>query len=225
MPRSLHRDRAGAICVLVLARVSDCAEILSPPFLRRRRDSNRVFFLVLAHCTTDFGIKSHADSLTDGACRFVCPEVAGSKAPSSFSLVAGCHDCFHHHRRLRQSSSLVSTSAGSYRRCIRWLRMCLCCLENFFASHCCGIVASARKFVCNSGILVRSTVLPIICGATSRCRFGIEKSHTARCIDHCRGHAIHFGLELLGADGPLPVVFQRLRVAQIVFYLLLDLPL
>ena len=36
-------------------------------------------------------------------------------------------------------------------------------------------------------------------------------------------HAIHFSLQLLGGDRPLPVILQRLRVAQIVFYLLLDL--
>ena len=33
-----------------------------------------------------------------------------------------------------------------------------------------------------------STVLPIIRGATSRCRSGIEKSDTARCVDRSRGY-------------------------------------
>ena len=38
-------------------------------------------------------------------------------------------------------------------------------------------------------------------------------------------HAIHLSLQLLGRNRPLPVILQRLRVAQIVFYLLLDLRL
>src|SRR5262249_5198313 len=151
---SFCRDRVHTVCDLVLACASNCTEILSPSFLRCRRDSNRVFFLVLAHRTTDVRIQSHPGSFYNGARRFVCAAVAGSKILSSFSLVAGCHDCFHHRRRLRQSSPLVSTSTRSYRRCIRGRRMCLCCLQNFFANHCIGIVDSAREFVCNFGIFV-----------------------------------------------------------------------
>ena len=37
------------------------------------------------------------------------------------------------------------------------------------------------------------------------------------------GDPLHFGLQLVGSDRPLPVIFQRLRVAQIVFHLLFDL--
>src|SRR5262245_13655100 len=50
---SFRRDRVASLYDLVLACVSNCAEILSPSLLRRRRDPNRVFLLVLAHCTTD----------------------------------------------------------------------------------------------------------------------------------------------------------------------------
>ena len=82
--------------------------------------------------------------LSDGARRFVCPAVAGSKILSSFSLVAGCHDCFHHRRRLWQSPPVVSTSAGADRRCVCRRRLCLCWIENFFACHRSDIVDSAR---------------------------------------------------------------------------------
>src|SRR5262245_12583828 len=37
------------------------------------------------------------------------------------------------------------------------------------------------------------------------------------------GDALHLGLELVRCDWPLPVILQRLRVAQIIFDLLLDL--
>ena len=143
------------------------AEILSASLLRCRRDSNRIFLLVLAHCTTDFCIQPHAASLSDGARRFVCPAVAGSKVLSPFSLVAGCHDCFHHRRRLRKSPPVVPTSSGADRRCVCRRHLCLCRLENFFACHRGDIVGSAREFVHNPRVLVHSTVLPIIC-TTSR---------------------------------------------------------
>ena len=39
------------------------------------------------------------------------------------------------------------------------------------------------------------------------------------------GHPLHLGLELLGSDRPLPVIFQRLRVAQIIFDFLFNLRL
>jgi hypothetical protein len=38
-------------------------------------------------------------------------------------------------------------------------------------------------------------------------------------------HAIHFGLQLLKSNRPLPVFFQHLRVAQIIFDLLFQLRL
>jgi hypothetical protein len=39
------------------------------------------------------------------------------------------------------------------------------------------------------------------------------------------GNALHLGLELIGSDRPLPVILQRLRVAQIIFDPVLDLRL
>jgi hypothetical protein len=38
-------------------------------------------------------------------------------------------------------------------------------------------------------------------------------------------HAIHFGLQLLSGDGPLPVILQRLRLAQIICDFLFQLRL
>ena len=67
-----------------MARASNSAAILSSSLLRCRRDSNRIFLVVLAHRTTDFCIEPHAASLPDGAHRFVCPPVAGSKVPRLF---------------------------------------------------------------------------------------------------------------------------------------------
>ena len=154
-----------------------------------------------------FVIQPHAASLSDGARRFVCPAVAGSKVLSPFSLVAGCHDCFHHRRRLRESPSVVPTSSGADRRCVCRRRLRLCRLENFFASHRSDFVGSAREFVHNPRVLVHSTVLPIIC-ATSRCRSGIEKSDTARCIDRSRGHGRSDHLLLCRAQG---LAFSRER--------------
>ena len=204
---SLRRDRAPALCDLVLARASNSTAILSASLLRCRRDSNRIFLVVLAHCTTDFCIQPHAASLSDGARRFVCPAVAGSKLLSPFSLVAGCHDCFHHRRRLRESPPVVPTSSGADRRCACRRRLRLCRLENFFPSHRGDIVGSAREFVHNPRVLVRATVLPIIC-TTSRCRSGIEKSDTVRCIDRSRGHGRPDHLLLCRAQG---LAFSRAK--------------
>ena len=37
------------------------------------------------------------------------------------------------------------------------------------------------------------------------------------------GDALHLGLQLLRSDRPLPVIFECLRVAEIIFYLLFNL--
>ena len=184
---------------LVLARVSNRREILSPSLLRRRRDSNREFLVVLADSATDPDIQPHAASLTHGADRVVC--CAAIEILAIFSLVAGCDGSFHHRPRLRQSPSVVSTPTRTDRRRVCRRRLRLCCLENFFACHRGDFVDSAREFVRNPCVLVRATVLPIICGATSRCRFRIEKSDTARCIDRGRGHGRSDHLLLWRAQG------------------------
>ena len=78
---------------------------------------------------------------------------------SSFSLVAGCHDCFHHHRRLWQSPPVVSTSAGSDCRCLCRCRMCLCWIQNLFACGCNHVVDFACNYVPDSCLSLCSTVL------------------------------------------------------------------
>ena len=66
---AFRRDRAATVRDLVLARVSNRTEILSPSLLRRRRDPNREFLVVLADSATDPDIQPHAASLTHGADR------------------------------------------------------------------------------------------------------------------------------------------------------------
>src|SRR5262249_21542205 len=153
----LRSDRADPLCNLVLARAPNCTAILSPSLLWGRRHSNRIFLVVLANCTADFGIRSHAGSFSDGARRFVCPSVEGSKVLSPFSLVAGCHDCFHRQCRLRQSPPVVSASAGSDRRCLCRSRMCLCWIENPFAFGCHHIVNLACSHVPDSCLRLCAT--------------------------------------------------------------------
>src|SRR4029434_1909544 len=143
-----------------------------PSLLRRRRDSNREFLVVLAHCATDPDIQPHAAALSHRADWLA--RGAAIEALAIFSLVAGCHGPFCHRPRLRQSPSVVSTPAGTDRRCVCRRRLRLCRLENLFARHRADILHSAREFIHSPCVLVRSTVLPIIGGATSRCRFGIE---------------------------------------------------
>ena len=82
-----------------------------PSFLRRRRDSNRIFLVVLADCATNFGIQSHAGSFSASARRFVCAAITGSKMLSRFSLVAGCDNCFHH----RLSATATATAGINFR--------------------------------------------------------------------------------------------------------------
>ena len=60
--------------------------------------------------------------------------------------------------------------------------------QNCFAVYRGDIVGYSRECVYNPRVLVRSTVLSIICGAISRRRFGIEKSDIARCTDRSRRH-------------------------------------
>jgi len=52
---AFRRDRAATVSHLVLARVSNRREVLSPSLLRRRRDPNREFLGVLADSATDPG--------------------------------------------------------------------------------------------------------------------------------------------------------------------------
>ena len=149
-------------------------------------DSIESFSSVLTNCATDPDIEPNAASFTHGADRVAC--CAANEIRAIFSLVAGCDGSFRHRPRLRQSPSVVSTPARTdYRRvCRRRLRLCR--LENFFACHRGDFVDSAHEFVRNPCVLVRATVLPIICGATSQCRFGVEKSDTAGCVDRGRGY-------------------------------------
>src|SRR5947207_7729896 len=162
---SFRRDRAATVSHLVLARASNCREVLSPSLLRRRGDSNREFLILLAHCARDPDIQPHAASLTDGADRLA--RCATIEIPAIFSLVAGCDGSFRHRPRLRQSPSLVSTPAGTDRRRVCRRRLRLCRFEKFFASHRCDFTDFAREFFRNPCALARATALPMICGPTS----------------------------------------------------------
>ena len=134
--RSFRRNRPAAVCHLVLARVSSRTQILSASLLRRRRDSNREFLVVLAHRARDSDIQPHAGSLTNGADRFVRPAVAGSKMLSPFSLVAGCDGPLHHRGRLRQPAPLVPTSPRTDCRRVRRCRLRVYRIKSFLACYC-----------------------------------------------------------------------------------------
>src|SRR6266403_5402587 len=204
--RDFLRDSAATLSHLVLARVSNRREVLSLSLLRRRGDSNREFLVLLADSATNPDIQPHADSLTDGADRLA--RCAPNEILAMFSLVAGCDGSFRHRPRLRQSPSVVSTPTRTDRRRVCRRRLRLCWLENFFACHRGDFVDSARELVHNPCVLVRATVLPIICSATSQCRFGVEKSNPARRVDRGRGYGRSDHLLLWRAQG---LAFSRDR--------------
>src|SRR5439155_22458097 len=156
--RAFCHHRIGAVRDLVLARVSNRTEMLSPSLLRRRVVSNREFLILLADSATDPDIQPHAASLTDGADRLA--RCAAIEIRTIFSLVAGCDASFRHRPRLRQSPSVVSTPTRTDRRCVCGHRLRLCRLENFFACHRGDFVDPAREFAHNPCVLVRLTVLP-----------------------------------------------------------------
>ena len=174
----LLRNRAAAVCYLVLPRVSNRAEILSASLLRRRRDSSRESLVVLAHCTADSGIESHAGSLPHGHYRRARSAVAGSKILSPFLLVAGCHGSLRDRGGLRQPAPLVPTSAGADQRLLRRCGLRVYQIKRFLA--CCrgDIVDPVGQFIHDLCLLVRATILSVI-GTASPCRYGIKKRDSA----------------------------------------------
>src|SRR5207244_3760618 len=173
----IRSDCAAAVCNLVLACVSNCAEILSASFLRCRRDSNRKFLVVLACYSANCHIEPYVSSRSHCAHRFIRPAVAGSKIFSSFPLVAGSDDPLHNRRGLWQSPPMVPTSYGADRRWICRGRLRFFRIENLFASCRDNIVNPVGKFICNSFVHVRATTLRIVCCSTSRRWSGTKQNH------------------------------------------------
>src|SRR5436190_13675532 len=158
--RSLPCDHAAAFCRVVLARASGGREILSASFLRCRRNPNRKSFMVLAHRAPDCDIEPDADSLDHGGRWFVCPAVAGSKISTTIPLVAGCDDSLRHRRRLRQSSSMVSTAAGTDHGRFCWRCLRIYRIEDRIVARCdCYVVDIACGFVCTAALRFRATTL------------------------------------------------------------------
>ena len=136
----------GAVHYLVLARVSNCGEILSPSFLWRRRDSNRVFIVVLAHCATNVGSQSYAGSHSDGDHRLVCSAVARSRYSRLFHwwLVA----------------MIVFIVVAGYGNRHRWYQLPLVPIAAAFAGAGCAFIGSrisSRLSLITSSIVLAVT--------------------------------------------------------------------
>src|SRR5438874_703062 len=113
---AFRHDYNFAFNCVVLARPPNFREILSASFLRRGWNSDRKVFMVLEDRTVDRNFESHADPLGPGACRSV--RVTAREICACLSLVARCDNSLHHCRGLRESSSVVSTSARADRCCV-----------------------------------------------------------------------------------------------------------
>ena len=157
-PLAFRRNYGFAFCCVVLARASNCREILSASFLRRRRNPDREFFMVLGNRATDYDIRPHADSLDDGAQRFVCRSAIEIFKP--FPLVAGWNDPLRHRSRLRESPSLVSTSACADRGRVCWRCLRIYQIENLLFARCRGhILGPAYEFIRSSCLSLCATHL------------------------------------------------------------------
>ena len=122
-----------------------------PSFLRRRRDWNRIFLVVLADCATKFGIQSHAGSFSASARWFVCAAITGSKMLSRFPLVAG-------------PAFIMIVGYGNRHR---WYQLPLAPIAAAFASAACALVDSknpSRVIAATLSILlVSSFVILAVC--------------------------------------------------------------
>ena len=87
------------------------------------------------------------------------PQSRDRRIFSPFSLVAGCHDRFHHHRRLRQPPPVVPTSPGADRRCLCRRRMCLYGIKNLFTFGCNHFVNLACSHLPNPCVRLCPTIL------------------------------------------------------------------
>ncbi len=149
MVGSFRRYHVAAVCPLVLARVSNCREVLSTSLLRGRRSSDRRFFVVLEHRVANRDIGPHADPLDHGAYRFI--HSSAIEVFRSFPLVADGHDSLHRRRRLRQSPSMVPTPARADHRRFCGRRLCVYRIENLLFARCRGhILGPAYEFIRSS---------------------------------------------------------------------------
>jgi len=158
MVGSFRRYHVAAVCPLVLARVSNCREVLSTSLLRGRRSSDRRFFVVLEHRVANRDIGPHADPLDHGAYRFI--HRSAIEVFRSFPLVADGHDSLHRRRRLRQSPSMVPTPARADHRRFCGRRLCVYRIENLLFARCRGhILGPAYEFIRSSCLSLCATHL------------------------------------------------------------------
>src|SRR5947208_8809096 len=106
----LRRRRPGSVSRLVLACASDRGAVLSASFFWRGRFSNHECRMVLGNHSADDVLQFVAGALHVRGCRR--DRWAARKIYAAVSLVARRDAAVHSRRRLRQSPSMVSTSAG-----------------------------------------------------------------------------------------------------------------
>src|SRR6266487_3088672 len=170
------------------------------PLAFRRNYGFSFCFMVLGNRATDYDIRPHADSLDDGAQWFVYRSAIEIFKP--FPLVAGWNDPLRHRSRLRESPSLVSTSACADRGRVCWRCLRIYQIENLLFAGCdTNTVDPACGFVRSSCLSLCAAALRIVRRSTSRRRLGVTQNHSARCIDCCRRHWRSDDILLCAAKG------------------------
>src|SRR5947207_3930445 len=197
---AFRHDYNFAFNCVVLARSPNCREILSASFLRRRRNSDRKFLVVLGHSASDSNIEPHTNPRDNRVHRFV--RRTTREICMALSLVARGDGSLHHHSWLRQPPSMVSASSRADRCRVCGKGLCVYRIENFLFARCDhDIVDLACEFVCNSRLPVYATALRIVSCSTSRCRSGTAKNDDARFIDYCGRYWRSDNILLCGAQG------------------------
>src|SRR5437879_7174672 len=93
-PLVFRRNYVLAFARVVLARASDRREILSASFLRRGRNPDRKFFMVLEYRMANRDIEPHPSSRDNGDRRFA--RRATREICMALSLGGGGGACVHH---------------------------------------------------------------------------------------------------------------------------------
>src|SRR5436190_3534145 len=162
----LRRRRPGSVSRLVLACASDRGAVLSASFFWRGRFSNHECRMVLGNQSADGVLQFVADAFHVRDHRR--DRCAARKTYAAVSLVARRDAAVHSRRRLRQSPSMVSTSAGPDCGRLCWMRLWVDRPNwNPAAAARSGSIA-AHRLVCRVILFLRPTALPTGGGVAPR---------------------------------------------------------
>ena len=180
-------DHVVTLSRLVLARAPDRPTILSASFLRRRRNSDREFLLVLENRKRSRHFEFDAASSNPGVERGFYHEVDQRRA--AFPMVARRDDSLHHRGRLWQPASVVPIAARADCGRVRGRRLCISGVKNFKPTDKSCLVDLPRDFVRQSRVSLHAAILSLaFFRRVAGCRIEIERNDAEKFVNRRGGH-------------------------------------